>query len=146
MWVWNKEQNCILAKKTFCRYAWRCALSSVRTILRVLNCCVWTSVLMCGCETWTVSKSIKESMMAGCSMNVVFMLNVELSWKDRVTNEEVLKMADTERELYKARVRRQLMLCGPGMREKGLGKKTLMDLMNGKKRQGRQDKNIRMVH
>ena len=64
----------------------------------ILKCYVW-STLMYGCESWTISKAMQERLEAA---EIWFLRRtLGISWLDRMSNETVLRKADTRRELIK---------------------------------------------
>ena len=68
----------------------------VKTKIRILKCCVW-SVLLYGCDAWTISKSMKIRIEA---VEMWFTKRIlRISMTDRVSNEEVLERARVKRQL-----------------------------------------------
>jgi len=58
------------------------------TKLCVLHCYIW-SVLLYGCETWTISKVIEDRLMA---IEVCFLRRMlKISWTEKKSNEKHLK-------------------------------------------------------
>ena len=103
--------------------------------IRLLKCYVW-SVLLYGCETWTVSKKIRKRIEAAEMWFYRRMLRI--SWVARVTNEEVLRRAGVGRELMGTIRERQLKFLGHVIREDDLEKTVLMGRIAGRRARGRQ--------
>jgi len=72
---------------------------NLATRLRVLQCYVW-SVLLYGCETWTILKVMKDRLMA---VEVWFLRRMlKILWREKKSNEEtVFKEAKVHRTLMK---------------------------------------------
>ena len=62
----------------------------------VLKCFVWSTMLY-GCETWTLSKRMKERLEAAEMWFLRRMMRVP--WKAIVSNERILEMAGVRRAL-----------------------------------------------
>ena len=63
------------------------------TKLRLLNTCVW-SILTYGCEAWTICKDLVKKIQSfeyWCYRRIL-----EMSWKEKITNEEVLRRMGTD--------------------------------------------------
>ena len=73
--------------------------------MRLVKCFVW-SVLMYGCEVWTLDKRLKRRIEA-VEMWILRRM-MRIPWTARVTNERVMEMAGVRRELMGAVRRRQL--------------------------------------
>ena len=82
---------------------------NIRTRLRVLNTYVW-SVLMFGCEAWTISKELRRRLEAVELRFIRRMLRI--LWTPRTTNEEMLPMAGVKRELMTSIRKRQFGFLG----------------------------------
>ena len=87
------------------------------TRLRVLYCYVW-SVLLYGCETWTISETMKERLRA---VEMWFLRRMlKISWTEKKSNLEVRRAAGVQRTLMMTIRQRQLDFFGHVMRRKGL--------------------------
>ena len=93
--------------------------------LRLLKYYVW-SILLYGCEAWTISKRMQEKLEATEMWFLRRMLRI--SWNDKITNAAVLRRAGTGRHLMKNLLERQMKFLGHVMR-----KETLKELsVNGR--------------
>ncbi|XP_063598959.1 uncharacterized protein LOC134775403 [Penaeus indicus] len=85
----------------------------VKTKLRLLECYAW-SVLIYGCDAWTINENMKKRIEA---VEMWFLRRVlRISWTDRVSNEEVLERAGVKRKLMKV-IRKRQMHGKPGEKE-----------------------------
>ena len=108
---------------------------SMNTKLRTLKAYVW-SVLLYGCECWTVSNSMRKKLEAA---EMWFLRRLmRISWTERKTNEEVLQLAGTKRSLMKAIRKRQLRFVGHINRKNELEKVVLCGKIAGRRDRGRQ--------
>ena len=82
---------------------------SLKTKMRILKTYAW-SVMLYGCESWTVNNEITNIIATAEMWFLQRMLRV--SWADRDTNEEVLRRAGTYRELLNQVRRRQMAFLG----------------------------------
>ena len=73
--------------------------------IRVLKCYVW-STLLYGSETWILTSDLMKQLEATEMWFLRIMLRI--SYKDRVTNEEVLRRTKVDRTLTKDIVTRQI--------------------------------------
>ena len=103
--------------------------------MRVLKCYVWATLLY-GCETWTVKKKMEEKIEAAEMWFLRRMLRVP--WTARISNEEVMRRVDVERNLLKTLRRTQLRFMGHIMRTDGLEKDCLLGRVEGRRSRGRQ--------
>ena len=103
--------------------------------LRVLKCFVW-SVLLYGCEAWTLDKTLKRRIEA---VEMWFLRRtLRLPWTARITNERVLEMAGVKRELLNVVRRRQLKFLGHLLRHDCLEKDVFLGKIEGRRARGRQ--------
>ena len=103
--------------------------------LRILKTYIW-SVMLYGCETWTVSRGMKKRLEAA---EMWFIRRImRIPWVARRTNQEVLQMAGTTRELMAIVKRRQLGYLGHVLRGDGLERDCLLGMIEGKRARGRQ--------
>ena len=89
---------------------------SIALKVRVLGCYVF-SVFSYGSEAWTLTKTMEEKINAFEMWCLRRMGGV--SWKDRKTNDEVLQMMKTERNLLKTIKQRKLRYFGHVKRQNG---------------------------
>ena len=76
---------------------------------RLLVCYVF-SVILYGCETWTLTKSLKEKIEA-CEMWFLRRMG-KVSWKEKMRNEDVLKKICVERSLLYTIKKRKMKFFG----------------------------------
>ena len=107
---------------------------SLETRKRALKTYVW-SVLLYGCETWTISKTMTKRLEAAEMWMWRRMLRI--SWTDRVTNEEVLRRMGVGRGLMKHIRERQLRFLGHVMRRGELENVCLTGRVEGTRSRGR---------
>ncbi|KXJ06801.1 hypothetical protein AC249_AIPGENE15317 [Exaiptasia diaphana] len=104
------------------------------TRIRLLKCYVWATLLYV-CETWTVSESMDKRLMAA------EMWFLRRMWKvrryDKITNEEVLRRAETKRSLIADIYTRQLSFLGHVLRKEGLEGLMCTGRINGRRSRGR---------
>ena len=84
----------------------------------VLKCYVW-STLLYGYETWTLTSDLMKQLDITEIWFLCRMLRI--SYKDRVTNDEVLRRANVDRTLMKDIVKRQMEYFGHVIRKDELG-------------------------
>ena len=78
-------------------------------LLRVLKTYVW-SILLYGCETWTITAETKKNLEAAEMWFYRRMLRI--SWKEKRTNESILEETNQERSLINTIRKRQLKFLG----------------------------------
>ena len=114
----NKDIQCrvAMAKKAFMEFRnVLCDRSmNLEVKRRLLKCHIW-SVLTNGCESWTISKVMEGKLVAAEMWFYRRMLRV--SWKEMVTNEEILNRMRTKRLLVDTIRGRQWKLIGHVLRE-----------------------------
>ena len=75
-----------------------------QTKLRFIKCYIW-STMFYGCETWAISEAMKKQLEA---VEMWFLRRMrKISWIKKVTNEDILRRAQNERQLMKQIVKRQ---------------------------------------
>ena len=107
---------------------------SLDTRRRLSHCYVW-STLLYGAETWTVSDKMLKKLAAFELWTYRRMLNI--TWKDKVKNDEVLRRAGTVRLLVDDVKRRKLQFFGHLMRKEGFQRLILEGRIEGKRGAGR---------
>ena len=107
----------------------------ITTKIRVLKTYVW-SILLYGCECWTINKEIEKKLEAAEMWFIRRMMRI--SWTEKRSNESILKEINTERSLIKTIRKRQLDFLGHIYRDKGLEHLALTGKIEGKRSRGRQ--------
>ena len=113
---------------------------SMKLKKKVLSCYI-NSVLMYCCESWTITEEIKrriEAFEMWCYRRIL-----KISWRDRVTNIEVLRrVGETETRIYRAICRRKLKFAGHVVRGSSgeMAKNLIEGTVEGKRSRGRQRK------
>jgi len=101
---------------------------------KMVKTLIWP-VALYGCETWTLKKEECRKLNAFEMWIWRRMMNV--SWKDKKTNEEVLQMVKEGREIVDIVTQRKKNWIGHIVRGDGLLKLVLEGRMEGKRRRGR---------
>jgi exonuclease III len=101
---------------------------------KMVKALVWP-VALYGCETWTMKKEERDRLNAFEMW--VWRRMEKISWKDRVTNEQVLSRVGEERSLVESIVKRKKNWIGHVVRGNGLLKLVLEGRMDGKRPRGR---------
>ena len=107
---------------------------SIDLRLRMLNCYIY-SVLLYGCETWTINKTMQNKLEA-CEMWFLRRMG-KISWTQKLTNEKVLSMLNTKRQLLYNIKRRKMCFFGHIKRHNTLVKQVLEGKIEGKRGRGR---------
>ena len=107
---------------------------SMTTKIRVLKGYVW-STLLYGCECWTITKD-NENKLEAAEMWFLRRL-LRISWKEKKSNEVVLKEAGVGRSLIRTIRKRQMQFLGHLNRHKGLEHLALTGKLEGKRGRGR---------
>jgi len=102
---------------------------------RMIKTVIW-SVLLYGCETWTLRQEEVRRLEA-CEMWLWRRME-KIGWTDRVTNEEVLGIVGETRSLMTTIRRRQNKWMGHILRHDGMIVEVLEGRMEGKRGRGRQ--------
>ena len=101
------------------------------TKTRLVNVFVW-SVLLYGAETWTISRAMAKIIEAFEMW--VYRRITRTSWKDKITNEVVLRKVKIQKRLMNEIMKRKTSFCGHLMRHDSIQK----ILLEGKRARGRQ--------
>ena len=107
---------------------------SLERRFRILKCYV-TSILTYGAETWTINKKLEKRLKAfeiWCMRRIL-----KISWKERKTNKEVLKMAKQKRSLLTDIMKRKNRFFGHTIRHNNFQTTLLEGKINGKRGRGR---------
>ena len=103
--------------------------------MRALKAYVW-SILLYGCECWTLTKDTERKLEA---VEMWYIRRImKISWIEKKSNEEVMKMAGYKRSLLNVIRKRQLKFFGHICRKDGLEKHLLCGKIEGVKSRGRQ--------
>ena len=108
---------------------------SLSTKKRIFKCYVWSS-LMFGCESWNISQAMQERLEAAEIWFFKRMPNI--SWRDRMTNEAILRKANTRRTLMTIITTRQLSFLGHVNRKETIEYLAMTAKIEGKRARGRQ--------
>ena len=130
------KRKIVLAKKAFNKIRNLVTNSKISMEIRkrFIKCYVW-SVLLYGCETWTMSTTDEKKIEAvemWCHRRML-----KLSWTERKTNEEVLQMASAERNMIATIRSRQMRFLGHIMRRGELEDLSITGKLDGKRPRGR---------
>ena len=101
---------------------------------RLLVCYVF-SIILYGCETWTLTKALMDKIEA-CEMWFLRRMG-KISWKQKLKNEEVLKQLDTKKSLLNTIKERKLKFFGHTKRHNSIMKNILEGKLEGKRPRGR---------
>ena len=105
------------------------------TKILIMKTYIW-SVLLYGCECWTISKTMEKRLVA---LEMWFLRRIfRISWTEKISNKEVLNLAEYEPSLMRAIKKRQLEFFGHINRRNGLEKLVLCGKIKGTRGQGRQ--------
>ena len=102
--------------------------------LRLTNCYVF-SILMYGAETWTLTKPLEKNIEAfemWCLRRIA-----RISWKEKVTNNDVLLRLGTSRQLLKTIKQKKLQYYGHIRRKSNFLTTILEGKMEGRRPRGR---------
>ena len=122
--AFNKMKDILLDRKM-----------SVPIKIRLLKTYVW-SVLLYGCESWTLHADTKSNLEAAEMWFYRRMLRV--SYVDRVKNEDILGRLGQDRQILNHIKKRQLQFLGHVIRKEQIEELSLTGKFEGKKARGRQ--------
>lgn len=108
---------------------------SIPTKLRTLKCYIWP-ILLYGAETWSISEVMKKKLEA--TEMWFYRRSLKVSWTDKKSNTEILRMMGTERNLLATIAKRQMSFFGHIMRKEGLENLAVTGRVEGKRSRGRQ--------
>ena len=114
------RRRIVLAKKAFIEKKNILADKKLNIKLRtrLLKCYVW-SVLLYGCESWTISSSCRKKLEAAemwCYRRMM-----RMSWVKRVSNEQILEMVGTESDDHQKKTAKVCWTCGEKRRAGKVG-------------------------
>ena len=101
---------------------------------RLLVCYVF-SVILYGCETWTLTKALIDKLEA-CEMWFLRRMG-KISWKQKIRNEDVLKQLEIKKSLLSTIKERKLKFFGHTKRHDSIMKNILEGKLQGKRPRGR---------
>ena len=101
----------MIARTTFTntRTLLSCRGINLKTRLRAVKCYIWPT-LFYGAETWTITTSLLSRLDA--FQMWVYRRVLKISWMETITNEEVLRMMGTCREIVRQFKTRKLQYLG----------------------------------
>ena len=88
------------------------------------------------CETWTMSEAMKKQLEVAEMWFLRRMM--KMSWTKKMTNENVLRRAQTERQLMKQVVKRHCRFLGHVLRKRGTKYQVVTGKVERKRVRGRQ--------
>ena len=107
---------------------------STKLKLRMINCYIY-SILLYGCETWTLTKVLCDKLEA-CEMFFLRRMG-KISWKQKVTNDQVLEKFNTKRQLIDTIKFRKMCFFGHVKRHDTIIKEILEGKVEGRRGRGR---------
>ena len=115
---------------------WRSMHISTETKIRIVRTCVM-SVLLYACETWTMRKKDKDSLLAfemRCYRRIL-----HIYWQQKISNTEVRRRVGSTKNIVQVIMERKLRLFGhiSRMEDDRLVKNVLFGTMEGQTRRGR---------
>ena len=108
---------------------------SMKLRLRLPKCFV-SSVVLYGCEAWTLDRTLKRRVEAAEMWFLRRMLRIP--WTARMTKEMVIELAGVGRDLMAEVRKRQLKVFGHKLRHDGLEKDVFLGKIEGRRARGRQ--------
>ena len=107
----------------------------IDTKFRILKTYVW-SVLLYGCECWTITNNIRKKLEA---TEMWFLRRIlKISWLEKKSNQEVLEMSGQERSLIKTIRKRQMKFVGHIYRKREIEHLSMTGRIDGRRSRGRQ--------
>ena len=106
---------------------------------RMIKCLVW-SVLLYGCETWTMNKKEIDKMEA-CEM-WLWRRMLKVNWSERVSNEEILERCGEQRSIIKDINQRKKKWAAHNLRHESLLKTVIEGRFEGNRSRGRPRKGM----
>lgn len=135
----NKEikKRIAIAKDSFIRISSVMKNRNIKncTKIRILKGYVW-SVLLYGCECWTIDNETRKRLEA---VEMWFLRRMlKISWTEKKSNAEVLTTAGTTRSLIKTIRKRQMTFLGHVYRKNGIESLAVCGKISGRRDRGRQ--------
>ena len=106
----------------------------ISTKIRIVKCYVY-SIFTYGCEAWTLSKVLEDKIEATEMWCLRRIGNVK--WSDKISNESVLQMLKTKRQLLTSIQKRKSKYFGHIKRRKNILTTALEGKLEGKRPRGR---------
>lgn len=106
---------------------------------RIIKMCIW-SVALYASETWTMTQQDKKRLEA--LEMWIWRKTENINWRDRVTNEEVLRRVEEKREINNMILERKRKWIEQVITKDGLMKEVLEGRMEGKRTRGRPRKTL----
>jgi hypothetical protein len=106
----------------------------ITTRLKIAQCYIWSTLLYAS-ETWTLSSVVTNRINAFEMW--IYRRILKLSWRDRITNTEVLRRMRTERSLMNNIKKRKMEYFGHIIRKGALQREILDGKIDGKRGRGR---------
>ena len=100
-----------------------------------INQCYVMSTLLYRVETWTITDTMRDRISAFEMWTYRRMLKI--SWKEKITNEDVLKMINNKERMMRKIERKKLKYFGHIIRQDSLHRSILDGKVNGKRGPGR---------
>ena len=108
---------------------------TMSTRQRNLICDIW-SILLYGCETWSISSAMQKCLESTEMWFIRRML--KFSWMNKISNERVLTIANIKCELLQTIKKRKMMFLGHVTRRNSVENLSLTGKVEGKRARGRQ--------
>ena len=104
--------------------------------IKIMKCLVWT-IMTYGAEGWTLKNIDKKKIMT--TEMWFYRRMMRISWKEKKTNEDILKELKIQRELLQTIIKKKLTFAGHVCRNKKctLMKDVIQGKMEGKRGRGR---------
>ena len=106
---------------------------SNQTKLRLIKCYIWSTIIY-GHEAWTISEAMKKELEAAEMWFLRKMMKI--LWIKKVMNENVLRKAQTERQVMKQIVKRQCSFLRHILRKGGIKYQVVTGKVEGKSDRG----------
>ena len=107
---------------------------SFETRKRIIRCYIW-STLLYGAETWTLTSAMVKHLEAFEMW--IYRRMLKISWTDKMSNKEVLRRANANRQLMKTIQQRSLQFFGHLVRRNNIHQVLIEGKINGKRGRGR---------
>ena len=107
---------------------------SSETRKRIMSCYIW-STLLYGAETWTLTSAMVNRLEAFEMW--IYRRMLKIAWTDKMSNKEVLRRANANRQLMKTIQQRSLQFFGHLVRRNNIHRVLIEGKINGKRGRGR---------
>ena len=131
------KKRIAMAKDTFCKMKSIFTNRNINSFTKIdtLKTYIW-SILLYGCECWTLNKNTEKKLEAAEMWFIRRMLKIP--WTEKKSNKEVMEQAGYQRSLIKTIRKRQMKFLGHICRTDGIEKQVLCGKIEGKRGRGRQ--------